>query len=362
MGKVRVALIGFGGICSSVHVPSYRTIPNVEIVAVCDIVPAKLEKAKQVLGHNIATYTDYKQCIDEVKPDMVDICTPNYMHSPIACYALEHGVHAFSEKPDSISVEDVIKMREAELKSGKHLMVMRNNRHRPTTKYLKEMIANGEFGEIYTGRCGWIRRRGIPGKGGWFTTKEQSGGGPLIDLGVHMLDLAVYLMGNPKVVSVSGSTYSKFADSDDKADSVHSNFGEAVEGGTFDVEDLAIGFIKFDNGASLQLEFSWASNIKQETNFVELRGTKKGCNWHDGKLDVFCEPKLSCIEKWKMKKDMTKKYGVIDRGHRDNLKHFIDVITNDADPDFTIDQGINMIKILCGIYESAKPGKEVVFD
>ncbi|CAN7627237.1 Gfo/Idh/MocA family protein [Paenibacillus sp. LjRoot56] len=111
------------------------------------------------------------------------------------------------------------------------------------------------MGEVYTGRCGWIRRRGIPGKGGWFTTKELSGGGPLIDLGVHMIDLAVWLMGNPKQVAVSGATYTKFANND-ISDSVHSQFGEKQENGTFDVEDLAIGFIRF--GWSLSLLRSMA--------------------------------------------------------------------------------------------------------
>ena len=235
---------------------------------------------------------------------------------------------------------------------------MRNNRHLGSSQMLKDMISRGELGEIYTGRCGWIRKRGIPGKGGWFTTKSMSGGGPLIDLGVHMIDLAIYMMGNPKPVSVMGSTYCKFADDTEKSDSEHANFGEKVEGGTFDVEDLAIGFIKFENGASLQLEFSWASNIKKEVRFVELRGTKKGANWSDGIFTLYDGKPNNKIKDLILKSKQIR-YGDKLNGHGGNLLHFLDVVINHAEPDYVIDQGIDMIKILCAIYESAKTGKEV---
>ncbi len=355
MEKLRVGVVGFGGIFNSAHKSTWRTTPKAKIVAVCDINPAKLQKAKLEFP-GIATYTDYREMMDKENLDIVDICTPNYVHSPIACCALDHGCHTFCEKPDSICVEDVVKMKEAQERSGKVLMVMRNNRHLGSTKLLKKMIADGEFGEIYTGRCGWIRRRGIPGRGGWFTTKEKSGGGPLIDLGVHMIDLAIYMMGNPKPVSVVGSTYCKFADDNSKSDSEHSDFGEKVEGGTFDVEDLATGFIKFDNGASLQIEFSWASNIKKETRFVELRGTKKGANWHDGTYTVYTG---RVNNKFKDLIDRIKQLRAGNSGHAENLRHFLRVITEGEKPDYVIDQGIDMIKILCAIYESAKTGKEI---
>jgi predicted dehydrogenase len=148
--------------------------------------------------------------IDKEELDAVDICTPNKIHSIAAVYALENGLHVLCEKPDAVSVAEAEKMKKASEESGKTLMVIRNNRFRPSTKFMKQFIAEGKMGEIYAGRCGWIRRRGIPGWGGWFTDKEQSGGGPLIDLGVHIIDLTMYLMGNAKPVTVSGSTYKKF--------------------------------------------------------------------------------------------------------------------------------------------------------
>lgn len=352
---LKAAIIGCGGIAQTAHAGAYKK-GRVEVVALCDIVPEKMDKMESILGIKARKYTDYKELIAKEKIDFVDVCTPNYLHADIAICAMKNGINAFTEKPDTISVERVLEMEKVQKETGKHLMVMRNNRYWYSSKVLKEMINKGEFGEIYTGRCGWIRKRGIPGRGGWFTTKAQSGGGPLIDLGVHMIDLAIYLMGNPKAVSVTGSIYNKFANKDEKQDSVHSNFGEKVEGGTFDVEDLAIGFIKFENGASLQIEFSWASNIEKETNFVELRGEEKGVTWADGIYTIYDGNKNS---KFKDHLSRVKQLKNFRNCHVQNLLHFFDVLEGKAKADFTIDQGVNMIKILCAIYESARTGKEI---
>ena len=260
--------------------------------------------------------------------------------------------YVFTEKPDAVSVSEVTKMMEAAEKSGKHLMAMRNNRHRVTMQYLKKYIEERKMGDIYCGRCGWQRRRGIPGKGGWFTTKEQSGGGPLIDLGVHYIDLAIWLMGNPTPVSVSGCVYAKFADNN-VSDSVHSAFGDKSKDGVFNVEDLAMGFIKFNNGACLQIEFSWASNVKAEKEFVELRGTQAGCSFMNGELEIFAEKDGVLINELPQIKDLN-------GGHAANLAHFTDVIINGVKPDFEPIQGVNMIKILEAMYKSAEIGKEVI--
>jgi predicted dehydrogenase len=359
MSTLKVAIVGLGGICKSAHIPGWKSAKEIEFVAICDINPQKFGAVLGMLPGSPRTYIDYKEMIDKEKPDIVDICTPNYLHSEIAVYALNAGCNVLCEKPDAVSVQAIMAMAEAEKKSGKHLMVIRNNRWHFSSQELKKRIMSGEFGEIYAGRCGWIRSRGIPGKGGWFTTKAQSGGGPLIDLGVHMIDLAVYLMGNPKAVAVSGATYSKFADNTDSSNSVHSAFGEAKADGIYDVEDLAMGYIKFDNGASLQIEFSWASNIPRETNFVELRGTKKGAYWDHCTYAVYdgSRPK-----KWKILCDRARQLSRNGRSHTNNICHFVDVVRGVAEPDYKIEQGINMIKILMAIYESAETGKEVRLD
>ena len=235
MKKLRIGIIGNGGIAKWAHIPAYKNMDNVEIIAVCDIIEERAKEASEMLGGKPAVFTDYKELLKAEGLDAVDICTPNYLHSIIAVDALHAGLHVFCEKPDAVSVEEALKMGQAAKETGKTLMVMRNNRFHTASQYLKKYIADGKAGEIYAGRCGWQRRRGIPGKGGWFTTKAQSGGGPLIDLGVHMIDLSIWLMGNPRPVAVSGSTYCKFANDDAGADSDNSKFGDAKADGVFDV-------------------------------------------------------------------------------------------------------------------------------
>ena len=354
MEKLRIALIGVGGMGSHHLYSSHARNPRVEIVALCDIIEERCVAAAKKLGRDdIAIYTDYKALIDNEELDAVDIATPNRFHSIIAVYALEQGLHVFCEKPDAINVEEALKMKTASEKAGKVLMVMRNNRYTPGSKYLKKFIAAGEAGDIYCGRCAWIRRRGIPGKGGWFTTKSESGGGPLIDLGVHMIDLSIWLMGNPTPVSVSGCTYSKFADNDAESDSEHSKFGDSVSNGTFDVEDLAMGFIRFDNGACLQIEFSWASNIVKEQRYIELRGTKAGLTWFDnGDVGIYSEEDGKLVD--------TIRSCDMGNGHDEALRHFTAIVLDGAEKDYVPQQGLDMIKILCAIYESARTGKEVI--
>ena len=356
--KVRIGVVGIGGIFMVAHTAAYmgRTkVEEAEVVALCDITTERLYYGADHIGlPHEHCYVDYKEMIEKEELDAIDICTPNYLHSIIAVYALNKGLHVFCEKPDAISAAEAQKMKDAAEKNGKVLMVMRNNRYNDYSKYLKQFIADGKMGEIYTARCGWVRRRGIPGKGGWFTTKEQSGGGPLIDLGVHMIDLSIWLMGNPKPVAVSGCTYCKFADNDAGADSEHAQFGEAKQGGTFDVEDLAMGFIRFENGASMQIEFSWASNIEKEKYFIELRGTKAGASTDtaDGTFKIFTEENGCTV-------DIIPNIGKDFNTHGQNIKHFIDVILGRAEPDYIPEQGLNMVKILEAMYKSAEIGAEV---
>jgi len=352
--KLKIGVIGAGGIATHAHMPGYSRMDNVEIVAICDI---KVEKAK-LLAEKYGipqVFEDYHDLFNVPGLEAIDICTPNYLHSIIAVEALERGLHVFCEKPDAVNAAESEKMKAAAEKSGKTLMVMRNNRYMPVSSFTKKFIADGKMGDIYAARCGWQRRRGIPGKGGWFTTKAQSGGGPLIDLGVHMIDLTMWLMGNPKPVAVTGCTYSKFADTD-VSDSPESKFGEKAAAGTFDVEDLAMGFIRFDNGACLQIEFSWASNIAAEQRFFELRGSKAGAKWTSltNELAIYGEEYGSTMD-YLPKIDNTKGVQI----HEANLRHFADVVLNGAEPMFVPQQGVNMVKILEAIYKSAETGKEV---
>ena len=340
---LKFGMIGVGKICQGCHLPAYDKLDDVKIVAICDINEDRLNEIGKRYP-DAKRYTDYREMIEDEELDAVDICTPNNIHSEAAVFALDHGLHVMCEKPDAVSVCEAEKMKNAAEKSGKTLMVMRNNRYRPSTKFLKQYIAEGKMGEIYAGRCGWIRRRGIPGWGGWFTDKKQAGGGPLIDLGVHIIDLSMYLMGNAKPVTVSGSTYCKFP---------HTSYSK------MDVEDLAMGFIRFDNGACLQIEFSWASNIACDQMFVELRGTKAGSRMSgiDRKFEIYTE---ECGVNTCVHPDFDD-YNCMPH-HEGNIRHFIDVINGKAEPDFTPEQGLNMVKILEALYKSAELGHEITLD
>lgn len=353
--KLKIAIIGVGGIATGAHLPGYAKMDNVEIVAVCDIIS---ERAKAVAEKYCipGVYTDYKDVLKIESLDAVDICTPNYLHATIACEALKAGLHVFCEKPDAVSIAEAERMKTAAERSGKVLMVMRNNRYWPTSRFLRRYIEDGKMGEIYAARCGWQRRRGIPGRGGWFTTKALSGGGPLIDLGVHMIDLAIWLMGNPTPVAVSGCVYNRFANSDDISDSVESKYGDRKADGIFDVEDLAMGFLRFDNSACMQIEFSWASNIEREQYFVELRGDKAGSMWSsvDQKLKIYTEAYGSTVDYFPNAENQN-----CVPVHEANLRHFADVLLNGTEPMFVPQQGVDMIKILETMYRSAEEGREI---
>lgn len=349
--KIKLGVVGTGNIFKDSHLSAWMEHPEIEVVAVCD---TNYERAMQI-GEQMGVsrvFTNYKELLQLEEIDMVDICTPNLYHSEIAIASLNAGKHVFCEKPDAVSPFEAQKMADSASANGKLLMVMRNNRFAPASQFLKRFADEGHMGDIYTGRCGWVRRRGIPGKGGWFTTKELSGGGPLIDLGVHIIDLAMWIMGNPKPVAVSGATYTKFANNE-ISDSIHSSFGEKKADGIFDVEDLAIGFIRFENGATLQIEFSWASNIGEEMSFVELRGTKAGASLKKGELQIFSEVAGQLTDTTPIIKNRQVKQ------HTENIKHFVDCLQGRAEPTILPEHGVDMIKILSAIYESAEAGREI---
>ena len=353
MSKIKIAIIGCGSIATKAHMTSYAELTDrFEVVAACDIVPGRARAFADRFGIP-AAYENWEDVLKIEGLDAVDICTPNYLHSIIAVAALEAGLHVLCEKPDAINPDEAQKMKDAAERTGKTLMVIRNNRFMNHSVYLKKYIEEQGLGRIYAARCGWQRRRGIPGKGGWFTTKAKSGGGPLIDLGVHMIDVTVWLMGNPRPVAVSGATYTEFANN---YVPMGHNDRDNDPNGTFDVEDLAMGFIRFDNGAVLQLEFSWASNVERDDRYFELRGSRAGAAWHsaDDKLKIFgeaCGKPLDIIPSFG-------KHVLV--GHKGNLENFADVLQGLAEPVFLPQQGVDMIKILSAIYESAKTGREVL--
>ncbi|WP_283148488.1 Gfo/Idh/MocA family protein [Silvimonas soli] len=261
--RLRVGIVGLG--IGRKHIQGWREHPQVDVVAIADPDAARLA----AVGDEFAIagrFATAEEMFATGELDVVSICTPNKFHKALTLAALAAGCHVLCEKPMAMSAAEGREMLAAAERTGKRLMINFSYRFSAQSRALKAQVDAGVFGEFYFGRSVWHRRRGMPGFGGWFGTKALSGGGPLIDLGVHRLDLALWLMGYPKPVWVMGNTYNPIA-------------GELARqsGKTFDVEDLATAFIRFDNGATLALEASWAANIK-EADLMETRllGTKAG--------------------------------------------------------------------------------------
>lgn len=340
--KIGVGVIGVG--IGKLHLQGYTESPNAEIIAICDIDEPRAKRA--AAKFNVPKIcTDYKELLANDKIDAVSVAVPNYLHAPMVIDAFAAGKHVICEKPLTIDLKDGEAMVKAGKKAGKLFMTAFNNRFRGDTQLLKKMIEAGELGDIYYGKTGWIRRKGIPGMGGWFTTKSKSGGGPLIDIGVHVLDLALWLMGNPKAVTVTGSTYAQFGP---KGEGM-STYGNAESGGSFDVEDLASAFIRLENGASLALEASWASHIKEDKIYTELCGTKGGAS---------VDPLTVYKDMYGKPVDITPSYDQV-AGHTMEVKHFVDCIVNGTKLISTGEHGLEVVRILNGIYKSAKEHKEI---
>ncbi len=261
--KLRVGVIGLG--MGRHHVSEYQKHPEVEVAAVADMNGAILEEIAD--RYKVASrYTDAEEMLAREGLDIVSVATPNKFHHDLTLSALKAGAHVLCEKPMAMNAEEAQDMLDAAAAAGRRLMINFSYRFTEQSMALKTQVDSGILGNVYFGRTVWHRRRGMPGFGGWFGQKALSGGGPLIDLGVHRLDLALWLMGYPQPVWVMGGIYNPI--------------GSALAvklGKTFDVEDLAAGMIRFANGAMLVVEASWAANRK-EAEFMEtqLYGTKAG--------------------------------------------------------------------------------------
>lgn len=353
MEKLRVGIIGTGGIAVGAHLPGYQKLGDrVEVVALCDINEEKLARASERFGVE-KTFTDYNDLL-ALDLDLVSVCTPNYLHNPVAIAALEAGKHVLCEKPLALNAQQAQEMVDAAEKAGKHLMIGVNNRYRQESQKLKKMIERGDLGEIYAARTGWVRRRGVPFWGDWFMEKEKAGGGPLIDIGVHMLDLTRWLMGNPKPISVSGSTYHKIGNylvtEWDQTDPVLS--GAIAQGAgekIYDVEDSAFAFIRFEGGITLELNVSWALNVDKEHNYCELYGDKAGASLSP--LTIYTEQDNSLVDlKFKTDEYVT---------HHAEIKHFVDCLQKGTELISPASEAVEVMKILDALYESAATGREV---
>jgi len=343
MKKLRVGVIGLG--IGRMHLDGYKTHAGAEIVAIADTDPVRLQKVGDEYGV-VQRYACAEEMLQKEKLDIVSVCTPNKFHKPLTLEAIRNGCHVLCEKPMAMNACEAIEMQEAARKAGRRIMINFSSRFGPTGYALKQQVDAGVVGDIYFGRTVWHRRRGMPGFGGWFGTKELSGGGPLIDLGVHRLDLALWLMGYPQPAWVMGATFDPIAQEI-----------AAREGKKFDVEDLAAACIKFENGAMLMVEASWASNQKKNEQMeTMLFGTKGGLSQHnvgegyDAEAELYVE-RNGCQFDMKLHAPVPKAHGA--------MYHFVDAIATDCPHIATGEEGVTVMKILDAIYESAKTGAPV---
>lgn len=278
MSKLRVGIIGCGGIANQKHLPALKESSDLaDIVACCDIRIERAQKAAREYGTpDVEVYKDYRELLEDESIDVVHVCTPNVTHAPITVDAFEAGKNVLCEKPMSHSAAEAQKMMDAWSKSGKHFTIGYQNRFRREIQTLYRACRAGELGDIYFAKAHALRRRAVP-TWGVFQDKAQQGGGPLIDIGTHALDLTLWMMNNYEPDSVVGSVFYKMADK------VEGNLFGPWDPTTFEVEDSAFGLIKMKNGATIFLEASWALNILEEREAATtLCGTEAGAEIKGG--------------------------------------------------------------------------------
>jgi len=343
--QVRIGLIGAGGIANGAHIPGYKALGSeVAIVACADVNRATAERTAR--EHGIpGVYVDYNEMLRKEHLDGVSVCTPNKFHAPAVLAALAAGCHVLCEKPPAIAADEARAMESAALKAGKVLTFGFMFRFSPEVSAAKRFADAGALGEIYTGRVTAVRRRGIPGWG-VFTSKELQGGGPLIDIGVHMLDSALYVMGYPEPETVTGVTHTKLGDKEP---------GVAPWGPwnytNYTVEDVCNALIRFKNGAALLLETSFIANIEpmEEMN-VRLSGTKAGVKFFP--FSVFREENGTIVNE-------TSAWQPGGNSHSKEVAHFVRCIRGEAAPVSTPAEAVKIQRIIEAIYKSAAAGRSV---
>lgn len=349
MDKTGIGIVGLGAI-GQVHIKRFSELPTAEVVAVADLDVELLNRTGAEYGVD-NKYTDASDLVDDPAVDAVVVCVPNYLHAEISKMALEHGKHVLCEKPMALNAAQAEDMVRAADDNDRTLMIAQCWRFKPQSLVLKDMIEQGVFGDIYHAQVVLQRRRGIPGLGGWFTTKEKSGGGPLIDIGVHVIDMTLHMMGYPNALRASAATYAKFGTAADY--NYVSMWAEesSVKGGTFDVEDYATALVRLEGGKTLSLECSWAANLGDEQLFSLILGTDRGAKISGSGLEVYGED-AGYITDFKPKYKETDAY-------LNQARHFVEAVVGGHEPQASGREVLKLQKLIDTIYCSAREGKEL---
>ena len=354
----KVGIIGAGGMVSY-HIEGFKNA-GAEIAAIADVNEAAAQTAADANGIS-QVFGKVEDLLALSNLDAISIIVPNKFHAPLSIQALEAGKHVYCEKPPALNAAEMQGMLDAAKKADRCLMFDFNNRARPESYAMMGFVKDGTIGKINSAQAKWCRRTGIPGFGGWFTTKALSGGGPLIDL-LHMLDLAIYFMGNPAPAYVMGQTFDDFI--------TDKNFKGPwgvpdVEDGTTDVEAAVHGCVTFKSGQILSLQISWAEMVKREEVSVVFQGTGAGGKVErlfgvDGLDDTAIDScELYIQEDGKSVNRSIDVEKCEDMGRIRAATNFILTIEGKEEPLNTPDQALALMKIIDAIYESAKTGKPV---
>lgn len=353
MAKLKVAVIGVGSI-SGQHIQAYLHNENTELYAFCDINAELLARKGEKYGVT-RLYTDEATMLKELPEiDAVSVCTWNCAHAPCSIMALNAGKDVLCEKPMAMNAKEAEEMIAAAKRNGKKLMIGFVRRFGNDAAIVKDFVDNGSLGEIYYAKASYLRRNGNPG--GWFGDKKRSGGGPLIDLGVHVIDLTRYLMGNPKPVSVYGATFTKLGNRKGIKNKVASYTSEGkTDDDICNVEDMATAFVRYDNGAVLSVEASFSLNIKAEVGRIELFGTNGGVKL-DPEFELYTQ-----INGYLADVNLTIPTSLSFNGlFQNEIDYFVNAVLTDKDLSDIAEDGLTLMKILDAIYESAETRKEVL--
>lgn len=346
--KLRVGIIGTGNISHS-HMAGYKALSDeVEVIAACDIDEKKLtEYCKQYDIPN--KYTDFNEMMAKEDLDAVSVCTWNSVHKDATIAALRGGANVICEKPMAMNTEEALEMLKVSKETGKLLQIGFVRRFGNDADALKEYISAGTFGDIYYAKATYLRRSGCPG--GWFGDKSRSGGGPLIDLGVHVIDLVRYLAGSPKAVSAYGATFNNLG-----PDRASGKKGWEVEdkGDPYTVEDFTTALIRFDNGFTVSVEASFNLNIKKDVGNIELFGTNAGCTINPD-LELFTQIAGRFVNVKPCDSIALEFNGLFER----EIKGFVDAVNGNAPCIAPAEDGVELMRIIDAIYESAETGRSV---
>lgn len=346
MEKMRVGIVGAGNIARSGHLPAYQEIKNVaEVVAIADINEERAKETAQMFGIP-KWYNSVEDLLVHEDVQLIDVCVWNRAHKAVSIAAARAGKAVLCEKPLAASLEDALEMESVVKQAGTPFMCGMSVRFRQEVTLLKEMIERGEMGAIYYGKTGYIRRRGTPI--GWFTDREKAGGGPLIDIGVHNIDCAWYLMGKPRPVRISASVYAPFGNFEVRG--VNRWHALDLGNGNVNTEDSALALIHFENGATLFVEASWALNAP-ETNYTQLCGEKAGAT-----LSPFV------VYRENASRFLVDEHPIVQAGNRfaQEIAHFIHCIQEKTEPIAPISDGVAVQRMISAIYQSAQTRQEVL--